>query len=209
MGFLSEQCTLRVLDREILATSRIFSCGHPDLDDFFFNEALDYYNQLIGKTYCFVLDDDPHVIVCAFTLSNDSIKTERLPNARVKRLRKNIPREKHMKSYPAVLIGRLGVNQEYKRRGIGVELMDFIKGWFIDPFNKTGCRYLVADSYNEKNALDYYQRNGFEFIFSSKEQEKANLGIAPEYELKTRFMYFDLIVLNIGELSDDKNNMER
>ena len=52
--------------------------------------------------------------MCAFTISNDSIKTFLLPNARKKKVIKDIPRQKQMKSYPAVLIGRLGVNKNYR-----------------------------------------------------------------------------------------------
>lgn len=88
-------------------------------------------------------------MVCAFTVSNDSIKVNTLPNNRKKKLVKSIPRKKHFRSYTAVLIGRLGVNQNFKGIGIGKELMDFIKSWFIGSNNKTGCRFLVVDAYNE------------------------------------------------------------
>ena len=37
-----------------------------------------------------------------------------------------------MRRYPGVLIGRLGINKEYKHQGIGSDLMTFIKSWFID-----------------------------------------------------------------------------
>ena len=82
-----------------------------DLNDFFKNDVIHYTNQLLGKSYCFTLDENPSIIVCAFTVSNDSIKTTTLPNSRKKKVTKEIPREKQMKSYPAVLIGRLGVKK--------------------------------------------------------------------------------------------------
>ena len=72
------------------------------------------------------MDENPETIVCAFTISNDSIKVADLPNSRKKRVNELIPRAKHFKSYPAVLIGRLGVNIEFKGKGVGPELMDFI-----------------------------------------------------------------------------------
>lgn len=79
--------------------------------------------------------------------------------------------------------------------GIGQELMDFIKSWFIDPFNKTGCRFIVVDSYNENDPIKYYLANGFDFLFSSKEQEIQYL-TPPNGILRTRLMLFDLIVLS-------------
>ena len=177
-----------------------FDCGNNDLNDFFRNDSLNYHSELLGKSYCFTLDESPQIIVCAFTISNDSIKTFLLPNARKKKVIKNIPREKAMKSYPAVLIGRLGVNKNYRfvkgeTERTGKQLMNFIKSWFIDGANKTGCRFIVVDSYNDAGPIKYYSENNFVALFSSDNQEKEYTGIPLEAILPTRLMYFDLIVL--------------
>lgn len=200
MGFLSDKCTLTVYNQEIIDTCSPFDCDHQDLNDFFTNDVDDYSNQLLGKTYCFTLDDDPTIIVCAFTISNDSIKTTHLPNGRKKKVTKGIPRPKQMRSYPAVLIGRLGVHKDYRNiegeeDNTGKQLMDFIKSWFIDEANKTGCRFIVVDSYNEPRALKYYAKNNFENLFSTEEQEKEFTGLPIESSLKTRLLFFDLILL--------------
>jgi hypothetical protein len=136
----------------------------------------------------------------AFTISNDSIKTFLLPNARKKKVIKDIPRQKQMKSYPAVLIGRLGVNRNYRfikdeTDRTGKQLMDFIKSWFIDGANKTGCRFIVVDSYNEVAPLKYYSENEFIPLFSTEEQEKEYTGLGSDARLETRLMYYDLIIL--------------
>ncbi len=199
MGFLETKCTFSVLTKDLLESCNSFDCGHVDLNDFFTNDSQDYSSQLLGKSYCFLLDENPKDIVCAFTISNDSIKTNSLPNSRKKKVNKDIPRIKQFRSYPAVLIGRLGVNIKFKKNGIGKELMDFIKSWFIDPENKTGCRFVVVDSYNEEIPLTYYQRNDFQFLFSSEEQEIKYMDLPVEFELKTRLMYFDLIVLSSSD----------
>lgn len=196
MSFLSDKCTLRLYDETIYKDCLPFDCDHKDLNDFFANDAILYSAELLGKSYCFTLDDNPSVIVCAFTVSNDSIKTTNLPNARKKKVTKEIPYEKQMRSYPAVLIGRLGVNINYRniegdKKRTGEQLMDFIKAWFIDRSNKTGCRFIVVDAYNESGPLGYYERNNFVYLFSSEEQEKEFKTAA----LKTRLMYFDLILL--------------
>lgn len=200
MGFLLDSCTLKPYNQEIIESCNQFDCGHPDLNDFFTNDVNNYSSELLGKTYCFTLDKDPAVIVCAFTVSNDSIKTTHLPNSRKKKVIKEIPREKQMRSYPAVLIGRLGVHQEYRNvegevDNTGKQLMDFIKSWFIDKANKTGCRFIVVDSYNEPRALRYYAKNGFVPLFSSEKQEKEFTGLPLEANLTTRLLFFDLIIL--------------
>lgn len=200
MGFLLDHCTLKIYDSEVINSCQPFDCDNSDLNDFFRNDALNYYAELLGKTYCFTLDENPEIIVCAFTISNDSIKTFHLPNARKKKVIKDIPRQKQMKSYPAVLIGRLGVNKNYRSikdetDRTGKQLMDFIKSWFIDSANKTGCRFIVVDSYNEVNPLKYYSDNEFIPLFSSEEQEKEYTGIDSDAKIETRLMYYDLILL--------------
>jgi hypothetical protein len=202
LSFLLDRCTLHWYDHTILESCQVFDCGHPDLNDFFVNEAIAYNNELLGKTYCFTLDENPSIIVCAFTLANDSIKIFQLPNARKKKITKEIPYPKHMKSYPAVLIGRLGVHKDFRfiegeLQRTGDQLMDFIKSWFIEKSNKTGCRFIVVDSYNEPIPLKYYSKNGFIHLFSSEDQEKEYSGLKPDDKLNTRLMYFDLIILKM------------
>lgn len=195
MGFLFDKCTFSLLDDEVIADCNSFSCGHDDLDDFFQHNAPLYSKQLLGKSYCFRVDADKRIIVCAFTVSNDSIKVDTLPNSREKKVQKDIPYSKQMRRYPGVLIGRLGINKDFKHSGIGSDLMTFIKSWFIDAGNKTGCRFLIVDAYNESIPLNYYQKNGFKFLFSTEEQEVAYTGHKEEMPLNTRLMYFDLIDL--------------
>jgi len=194
-NFLLEKCSFREYDNFILENCDPFDCGHDDLNSFFKDDALKFCNELLGKSHCFVLQENPAVVVCVFTISNDSVKAHDLPNARKKKVTKFIPREKSLRNYPAVLIGRLRVNVKYRGTSVSLELMNFIKAWFIEPDNKTGCRYVVVDSYNEPIPLHYYNKNGFETIFSTEEQEKDYLKTPKDKPLKTRLMYFDLIIL--------------
>lgn len=193
MGFLLDSCKLFPHTAGMLRQSRPFSCGDEDLDEFFFHDAVKYEEQLLAKSYCFRLDSDNSVIVCVFTLSNSSIEARNLPNNRKRKLTEIIPYEKRLSSYPAALIGRLGVDREFGGKGIGRELMDFIKSWMLDLSNKTACRYLTVDAYNNERTLRFYESNGFKTIFSSESQEKNHIGLPQDKELKTKFMYFDLM----------------
>lgn len=118
-----------------------------------------------------------------------------MPNARKKKVNELIAREKQFRSYPALLIGRLGVNLKFKGKGVGPELINFIKAWFIDGQNKTGCRFIVVDSYNEPGPLNSYTKCDFKTLFSTEAQEKEYLNMSSDEKLSTRLMYFDLIVL--------------
>ena len=193
MAFLNDRCARVPLTPKIVAACAPFSCGNKDLDEFFAADYLDYSKQLMGKTYAFLEIDNPREIICAFTVSNASIFTNHLPNARRKRIGKDVPQQKRDMIYPAVLIGRLGVNSKFLRQHIGTELMQSIKSWFVDEDNKTGCRYLVVDAYNEDIPISYYKDNGFDFMFSTEEQEKQYRNIASDRSLHTRLMFFDLM----------------
>ena len=72
---------------------------------------------------------------------------------------------------------RLGIDKSLRSKGIGSTLLDFIKYFFIEN-NKTGCRFLTVDAYN--NAISFYKNNKFQHL---KEQEE---------DKTTRFLYFDL-----------------
>ena len=67
--------------------------------------------------------------------------------------------------------------------------------WFIEPNNKTGCRYLVVDAYNTEIPIAFYKKNGFDFIFSTETQEMEYRNIKSDQQLRTRLMYYDLIRL--------------
>ena len=194
MGFLEDKCTLFSHTGEMLMQSRPFSCGDKDLDNFFLYDAENYERQLLGKSYCYRLDSDNSVVVCFFTLSNSSVEARNLPNSRKKKLTEHIPHEKSLSSYPATLIGRLGVDEEFHGKGIGSELIYFIKQQVLLPRNLAACRYLAVDAYNTAGPLKFYEANGFKTLFSSDGQEKEYIGLPQEKELKTRQMYFDLML---------------
>ena len=119
------------------------------------------------------------------------VRVDHLPGSRKKKVNSSLPSAKRFRRYPAVLIGRLGVNINFADKGIGSELMDILKMWSILPDNKAACRFLAVDSYNQSRTIHYYQKNGFDFLFSTEEQEADNAAI--DLPLTTRYMYFDLI----------------
>ena len=199
---LLDSCVFSVLSNDIIKDCNSFDCGNDDLNDFFHNDAPLYNKQLLGKTYCFRNEPDNKTIVCAFTVSNDSIRISNLPKCKGRKIKASYPRSKQISRYPAVLIGRLGVSIDYQHKSpnnrrlhIGTLLMDFIKAWFIESGNKTGCRYLIVDAYNEEGVLAYYKKNGFDYLFPTPEEEAVST-TKPVENLKTRLMFFDLITLS-------------
>lgn len=192
------------LTKELLDRSFCFSCGDDDLDDFFNNEAVLYREKLMGKTYCLIEVLTPeetnqsgkeYRIIVAFTVANDSLRIYDLPNNRRKKLIEST--HKHLKRYPGVLIGRLGVNKDYCGKGYGSEILDYVKNWFSEPENKTGCRFVIVDDLNSPRVLKFYSENKFSFLFSTDTQELAYEKVnVNQKKPNTRLMYFDLLDLS-------------
>jgi hypothetical protein len=107
---LRKDCETIVLSPEQLITG--FDCGNEDLNDFFNHDAIQDQEQLMCQVY-FFRHNETGKVVCAFSLSADSLKAAWLPGSRRKKVKELIPREKSLQSYPAFLIGRLGVAVEF------------------------------------------------------------------------------------------------
>lgn len=156
-----------------------FDCGAGDLNDFLRDDALHYLQQLLAVTYL-LMDQDQ--IIAFFSVSNDMLKYD--PNsAAIKRiwrqLTHKIPHEKWRRSYPAVKLGRFGVTHTMQSKGLGTEILDWIKMSFVTK-NKTGCRFITVDANNNPRTLKFYQDNEFAFFTSDDEKED------------TRQMWYDL-----------------
>ncbi|KAA6301582.1 MAG: hypothetical protein EZS26_002326 [Candidatus Ordinivivax streblomastigis] len=193
MNYLEENCFFTELSDEVVAQCLSFNCGDDDLDDFFSKDTSNYKREMLGKSYCLRLKNDSAVIVCAFTLSNSGLDVRHLPGSRKKKLNEVIPREKHLSSYPAALIGRLAVSENFSGKGIGKELMLMIQGLAVDDDNKFACRFLTVDAYNNEATRKFYEKNGFIYLFTSEQQEKSYIGMPDDKILRTRLMYFDLL----------------
>ncbi|MDE6557422.1 MAG: GNAT family N-acetyltransferase [Duncaniella sp.] len=173
-----------------------FRCGDCDLDEFFSRDSFLYEREMLGKTYAWINTSDPTKILGLVTLANDSVKTRLIAGPALNRLQRNITHAKRGINYPAVLIGRLGVSEEYRGKGlnIGSQILEFLKGWFRSSDNKTGCRFIVVDAYNNDSTLRFYEKNGFKLLYKTDVEERDFLGLQSDKSLGTRFMYFDLKV---------------
>lgn len=206
MSFIADKCIFEVLTQDVLSESESFTCGEdPDMDEFFQKDALTYARRRIGKSYCFRLEEDARKIVACFTLSNDSIRIWDLGSSKKNAMWKELTnREKMLSRFPGVLIGRLAVSKVYAGQGVGSEIIDFIKLWFLSEENKTGCRLAIVDAKNKPNVLKFYEKNGFKYLFNReidedlyikppKTEEERKERMQNPRTLATRLMYCDLL----------------
>lgn len=161
-----------------------FDCGDDDLNDFIVNEAPLYRKSLLAVTYVMVRMSDPLKVVAFCSLANDRISVadfEQKTDFNRFRRKQDIPQPKRIKSYPAVKVCRLAVDDSVKGLHLGTKMLDFIKGYFVSD-NKTGCRFITVDAYLD--AIPFYLKNGFKPL----NEDDAN----SEY---TRLLFFDLYSL--------------
>lgn len=160
-----------------------FDCGDTDLNDYLLTSAKDYQKQLLAVTY-YMADSSETILF--FSLSNDKITAFEGGGSFWRKVKSLFPHSKHRKDYPAVKIGRLGVNKKFQHneRNWGTFTLDYIKAWMVDS-NKTGCRFITVDAY--PSAVPFYLRNGFVFMGNTERLR---------YETKTGetiSMFFDLM----------------
>ena len=179
---------------ELAAFCDRFICNDSDLDDFFANVAIHYDSEMLGKTYAWVYRSNPKHILGLITLANDSVKLKLIAKSALNRLQRGVVNKKRGMNFPAVLIGRLGVaaDDRDKNLHVGSQIIDFIKEWFRSNNNKTGCRFIVVDAYNNPRTINFYRKNGFKLLYNTEEEERTFLELSSDELLKTRFMFFDL-----------------
>ena len=157
-----------------------FSCGDADLDDFILHRASAFQKHLLSVSYAYVNASSGRILAYC-SLANDKVSiTDFKDKVEFNRFRKKrgFPNKKRLKSYPAVKLCRLGVDETAKGQQIGTTVLDYIKGMFVIE-NKTGCRFLTVDAYLD--AVPFYVKNGFRFMN------------AEDNDPHTRLMYYDLM----------------
>ena len=184
-----------------------FDCGNPDLTDYFLNSAKQDMHKLLSVTYYLEADGKT---VLFFTLSNDKISEMEqnrrgeplFPKSFFRKIKDKFGRPKHRRDYPAVKIGRFGVNRAYRNTDShwGSRTLDFIKYWMITE-NKTGCCFITVDAY--ATAVGFYTASGLKFL-GEKERTgyETRKKMHPDFrtretidDIPTFAMYFNLLSL--------------
>lgn len=152
-----------------------FDCDDADLNDYFTNDIIKYRDELLSQAYKVegATEDGEFVLVALIDFGNDAVRYEKWKKCEI-----SLSDDKTI-SLPAVKITRFGVHKELQGNNFGTHIINMVKYLFLTD-NRTGCRLITVDAYNDKPALNFYTKNEFEF-FSDKDINK-----------KTRSMFFDL-----------------
>jgi len=157
-----------------------FDCGDSDLNEYFRVDIVNYRKELMTQSYCFYrLGYSQKEAVALVDFCNDSLAR----NFITKKSRREINHQKRgYKSFPALKITRLGVDQAFQHSGVGQALLTVIKHFFVSD-NRTGCRFLTVDAY--RSVKNFYGANGFVEAFIPEEDlDKDSPTIPMYYDLK-------------------------
>lgn len=153
-----------------------FKCSEEDLNNFLFDDAKDSQKELMTVTYLLEYMEQ-NKTAAYYSLLADKITFNPDEKNVWNKLNRNIPNPKRRKTYPAVKIGRLAVNEDFSGSGLGTFIIDNIKYAFANV-KRMGCRFITVDALS--SAVPFYEKNGFKFF---TEQDKTDY---------TRLMFFDL-----------------
>lgn len=193
-------CDIRRVSETMLKDCLPFVCNDDDINEFFASDVHGYQQRQLTKAYIVTAKSNPNDIIVAYTISNDSI---RLTNKLAEEY-KNVfldetdLRDKNIKRFPGVLIGRFGTAKKFEHQGYGSAVMDAIK-FIAKSMLQTGCRFLIVDAINKDDTLSFYQKNGFHFLVEDERLEAKYVGVGVgQLPLRTRLMYFDLLTLKVN-----------
>ncbi len=177
----------------------------PQIDIFFHEDYADYEQQLLGNSYAYRLKDDPSRLVAAFTIANSALVLDFLQSSRKNKINKAIPRIKQRRQYPALLIAQLAVFDDFAKYKLGDEMLTLIKHFALLINETTACRYLIVEAVNHSKVIAFYERNGFNLLYTSEqeEQDKMKRKLTDEGKLTTRLMMCDMLVFKKQINQDD------
>ncbi len=87
-----------------------------------------------------------------------------------KRLTAKHKRDIYLLRYPSLLIGRLGVDNNWRKKGIGSYICDWCVGLAMEFSNRLGCRYVILETLEEN--FEFYKKCGFKKAKELKEDKK-------------------------------------
>lgn len=130
-----------------------FSCGKEMLDRYIQEQAGQDVKRKLSA--CFVVNDvETNLLKGYYTLSNNSIPIELVPN----QIQKKLPRS--YKSIPTTLLGRLAIDNKFQGQGIGkLILIDALKRSY--EISKTIGSFAVIVDPIDQEAENFYDKYGF------------------------------------------------
>jgi GNAT superfamily N-acetyltransferase len=128
-----------------------FSCGVVELDEWLTRSARTAAAKHVGRTYVWVTDDAPGVVLGYFTLAPHVVRRAEVPG----RIGRGSP-----DSIPAILLARLALTHTLHGHGQGGRLLVDALHRALDAVAVAGGRLVVVDAIG-REATGFYEHHGF------------------------------------------------
>jgi hypothetical protein len=159
MTFPIEELVIEALNEKHSASVLgCFTCGtSSELDNFVKNDALYEQNRRLNRTFLFFHKNN---LVGYVSLNSDL--TNAVYFRKTDLVQKGGSDRPIYKSFPCVLIGRLAVQEEYRRKGIGEFIVARAIGIILESVSKyIGVRFVTVDPKDEISRNFYKNKCGF------------------------------------------------
>ena len=135
-----------------------FDCGDDDLNDFIRTDAAKYQSDHLSHTRIVLLNGD---LVGYITLLADCIILQ--TGEKKKALKEARGYHQQIYTFPAVKIGRLGIQKEFQKAGIGKQLLIYTIGLVarLNQELRVACRFITLDAYPQ--SVSWYEKHNFTF----------------------------------------------
>lgn len=155
---------LKLLKVEESTIFKPFNCNDEDLNDFLINKSKHYFSEHLATTFIIESED---LIYGFYSILNDSLRVEEVnfaSKSSFKRVIKNLVthRKRHLENFPAIKIGRLGINSDIQTKGLGRIIVNSIIDYAVNQNEFCACKLITVDAY--KQSLGFYEKMGFEYF---------------------------------------------
>ena len=145
----------------------------PDLAEFLIEDALENQKKNVSVTYLW-FHIKTNKLIGYLTLLTDSVALKKLdPKLKESFRMKGID----YPTLPAIKIGRLCIDEEFRRKGVGTLMFYYTLSIMIRINENVGCRFITVDAKENKddqnnNAVHFYKTTlGFDLL---KEKNKKH-----------------------------------
>jgi GNAT superfamily N-acetyltransferase len=156
-------------------------CCNDTIDWYLKQEARRHHTKRVAAVHCFMHEE---VLAGYVTTSMTEVVLDESPLRTLYELTEILFRKGggHKKRFPALLIGMLGVCAQFKRRGLGEQMVKYAIGQALGAASAVACRFVVVDSDATDEAMGLYRKCGF----SAPEGQKRTDTVRMLHDLRMR-----------------------
>lgn len=139
-----------------------FRCEKEDFNQYFHSIAPKDHNDNIGKLWLFTIGKRKKIVVGFVTLAMSQLS--KLEHEKLC----DMTTHKHI---PALLLGQMVRHEDYKGKGLGPLMRDWVIAQALDYSKNIGCRLIILESVHDK--VKMYEEWGFIPIVKSKNKRNT------------------------------------